>query len=174
MDQVRVSPALAADAAEIADVYLAARNDALPFLPRIHTDQQVRAWIADTLMLQCRVWVARSEQRIVGFLALNNDELEQLYVLPGQYRCGVGSTLLDVAKAESAGRLCLFTFQKNERARASTNLRVFASSIGMTVRATRSSSRTCNMSGGRRLDWKSRHCERSEDSMGRAIAAGSW
>ena len=118
MDQVRVSPALAADAAGIADVYLAARNDALPFLPRIHTDQQVRAWIADTLMLQCRVWVARSEQRIVGFLALDNDELEQLYVLPGQYRCGVGSTLLDVAKAESAGRLCLFTFQKNERARA--------------------------------------------------------
>jgi len=118
MDQVRVSPALAADAAGIADVYLAARNDALPFLRRVHTDEQVRAWIADTLMLQCRVWVARSEQRIVGFLALNNDELEQLYVLPGQYRCGVGSTLLDVAKAESAGRLCLFTFQKNERARA--------------------------------------------------------
>ena len=118
MDQVRVSPALAADAAEIADVYLAARNDALPFLRRVHTDEQVRAWIADTLMLQCRVWVARSEQRIVGFLALNNDELEQLYVLPGQYRCGVGSTLLDVAKAESAGRLCLFTFQKNEPARA--------------------------------------------------------
>jgi GNAT superfamily N-acetyltransferase len=118
MDHVCIGPGVAADAAEIGELYLAARNDALPFLPRIHTDERVRAWIADTLLLRCRVWVARSEQRIVGFLALNNDELEQLYVLPGQYRCGVGSKLLDVAKAESAGRLCLFTFQKNERARA--------------------------------------------------------
>jgi GNAT superfamily N-acetyltransferase len=113
-----ITSAIAADAAEIADVYLAARNDALPFLRRVHTDEQVRAWIADTLLLRCRVWVARSEQRIIGFLALDNEELEQLYVLPGRYRRGVGSTLLDVAKAASAGRLCLFTFQKNERARA--------------------------------------------------------
>jgi GNAT superfamily N-acetyltransferase len=113
-----ITSAIAADAAEIADVYLAARNDALPFLRRVHTDVQVRAWIADTLLLRCRVWVARNEQRIVGFLALDNEELEQLYVLPGRYRRGVGSTLLDVAKAASAGRLCLFTFQKNERARA--------------------------------------------------------
>jgi GNAT superfamily N-acetyltransferase len=115
---VRILRAVAADAEEIGDVYLRARSDALPFLPRIHTDEQVRAWIADVLLLRCRVWVARREEPIVGFLALNKDELEQLYVLPCYYRQGVGSTLLEVAKVVSAQRLCLYTFQKNKRARA--------------------------------------------------------
>jgi GNAT superfamily N-acetyltransferase len=118
MDEVCISPAVATDAAEIGELYLASRNDALPFLRRIHSDEQVRAWIANVLLVQCRVWVARREQRIVGFLALNKDELEQLYVLPDHYRSGVGSSLLEIAKAESSGRLCLFTFQRNPRARA--------------------------------------------------------
>jgi GNAT superfamily N-acetyltransferase len=144
----RITPAIAADAAEIADVYLAARNDALPFLRRLHTDEQVRAWIADTLLLQCRVWVARSQQRIVGFLALNNDELEQLYVLPGQYRRGVGSALLDVAKAESHGRLCLFTFQKNERARA------FYESQGFRIVDWNDGSRNDEREPDMRFEWK--------------------
>ncbi len=118
MDQVCISSAVAADAREISALYLVARDDALSFLRRVHSDEQVRAWISDVLLTQCRVWVARRDQRIVGFLALNQDELEQLYVLPGHYRTGVGSTLLEIAKAESPGRLRLFTFQKNERARA--------------------------------------------------------
>jgi ribosomal protein S18 acetylase RimI-like enzyme len=113
-----ISPAVAADATEIGDLYLVARNDALPFLRRVHSDEQVRAWIADVLLKKSRVWVARREQRMVGFLALNHSELEQLYVLPGHYRSSVGSSLLEIAKAESSDQLFLFTFQRNERARA--------------------------------------------------------
>lgn len=63
-------------------------------------------------------WVARLGGAIVGFMALVGSDLEQLYVLPGYYRCGVGRRLLDLAKARSPAGLCLYTFQKNRRARA--------------------------------------------------------
>lgn len=103
---------------EIADLYLASRADALPYLPRLHSDAQVRAWIAGIVMRRCRVWVARRGGRVVGFLALEGGDLDQLYLLPGHCRQGIGSRLLALAKRESSGRLRLFAFQRNARARA--------------------------------------------------------
>lgn len=61
--EVRLELAVPADAGEIADLYLASRADALPYLPRRHTHEEVRAWIADTVMRRCRVWVARQGGR---------------------------------------------------------------------------------------------------------------
>ena len=71
-------------------------------------------------VLLCRgeTWVARLDGHVVGFLTLIGDDLDQLYLRPGHYRRGIGSLLLTKAKERSAGRLHLFTFQRNERARA--------------------------------------------------------
>ena len=113
-----LEPATLEDAGEIASLYLASRADALPYLPRLHTDDDVQGWIASVVLRQCRIWVARQDGRIVGFLALDGDELDQLYLLPGHYRQGIGSRLLALAKRESSGRLHLYTFQRNARARA--------------------------------------------------------
>jgi len=117
-DPTSLKPATPDDASEIADLYLASRADALPYLPRLHTDEEVRSWIAGTVMRRCRVWIARRDGRVVGFLALDGDELDQLYLLPGHYRQGTGSRLVAMAKQESPGRLRLFTFQRNAHARA--------------------------------------------------------
>jgi GNAT superfamily N-acetyltransferase len=56
--------------------------------------------------------------RVLGFMALDGDELDQLYLRPGYYRQGIGSRLLALAKRESPGRQRLYTFQRNARARA--------------------------------------------------------
>ena len=117
-DDTCLTAATADDVAEITDLYLAARSDALPYLPRLYTNEQVRDWIADTIIRRCRVWVARCGGRILGFLALDEDYLNQLYLRPGHYRQGIGSRLLAVAKQESSGRLRLHTFQRNARAEA--------------------------------------------------------
>ncbi len=69
-------------------------------------------------MRRCRVWIVCRDGRVVGFLALDGDELDQLYLMPGHYRQGIGSRLVAMAKQESPGRLRLFTFQRNARARA--------------------------------------------------------
>ncbi|MDR6873827.1 GNAT superfamily N-acetyltransferase [Bosea sp. BE125] len=117
-DATRIERATADDAAEIAELYLASRTDALPFLRRVHSDAQTRCWIADTLLATRETWIARSGQSIVGVLALQGEDLDQLYLLPGWYRRGIGSLLLAKAKELSPTRLTLFTFQRNARARA--------------------------------------------------------
>jgi GNAT superfamily N-acetyltransferase len=106
------------DAAEIADLYLASRADALPYLRRVHTDREIRAWIRDVMLKQGETWVLRSGGRIVGFMTLAGSDLDQLYALPGFYRAGLGTRLLGKAKELSPERLRLFTFQRNERARS--------------------------------------------------------
>ena len=122
-----------ADAAEIADLYVRSRADALPFLRRVHSDEAVRGWIRNAIRVRPEVWVARAAGRIVGFLMLDGEELEQLYLLPGHYRRGIGSSLLAKAKQRSPTRLHLYAFARNTRARAfyeARDFRVTGSSDG--------------------------------------------
>lgn len=106
------------DAGEIASLYLASRAEALPYLRRCHSDADVRDWIATVMLATGETWVAREAGLILGFMMLDGEELEQLYLLPGHFRRGIGSHLLAKAKERSPVRLGLFTFQRNERARA--------------------------------------------------------
>jgi len=105
------------DAGEIAALYIASRSDALPYLHRVHTDVEVRGWIRDVVLKRGETWVVRKSGIIVGFLTLVGDEVDQLYVLPGHYRYGIGRQLLELAKKRSPERLYLYTFQRNARAR---------------------------------------------------------
>jgi GNAT superfamily N-acetyltransferase len=121
-------PATPADAGAVADVFLASRRDALPYLPALHSDEETRRWIADVVVPTGGAWVAVLDARVVGFAALTGagcDHLDHLYVLPGFYGRGIGSALLSKAKTLSPGRLRLFTFQRNVRARAFYEARGF-------------------------------------------------
>jgi GNAT superfamily N-acetyltransferase len=118
VERLVITRALESDAREIAEIYLASRSDALPYLPRLHTDTEVRAWIEDVALERGETWVARKDGSIVGFLTLMGDQVDQLYILPAHYRCGVGKQLLEVAKQRRPHRLYLYTFQRNARARA--------------------------------------------------------
>lgn len=113
------------DAMEIAELYLAARTDALPYLRRVHDDAAVLGWIKTVVLAQGETWVARHDGGILGFVTLVSDELEQLYLRPGHYRRGIGSMLLAKAKYRSPGRLHLFTFERNTTARAFYEARGF-------------------------------------------------
>jgi GNAT superfamily N-acetyltransferase len=106
------------DAAAIADVFFASRDDALSYLPKIHSDAEVRAWIYDKLLPSAETWVAELDGRIVGFAAIRGQELDQLYIEPGFYRRGIGSLLVAKAKERRPGGLWLYTFARNARARA--------------------------------------------------------
>ena len=107
-----------ADAPEIAALFIASRRDALPYLPEIHTEEDTRRWIPDAVLRKSAVWVAETDGAVVGFVSLTGDHVDHLYVRPGYYRRGIGGRLLAKAKEMSPARLRLFTFQRNERARA--------------------------------------------------------
>ncbi len=113
-----IEPASPRDAAEIAALYLASREAALPWLRRVHSDDEVRDWIATFRLAHGETWVARESGHILGFLCLDGEDIDQLYLLPGRFRRGIGSLLLTKAKERSPDRLTLFTFQRNRAARA--------------------------------------------------------
>jgi GNAT superfamily N-acetyltransferase len=71
------------------------------------------------------VWVAELGGVVVGFVSVAGDHLDHLYLLPGFYGRGIGSLLLDKAKELSPGRLRLWSFQRNDRARVFYEARGF-------------------------------------------------
>ncbi|GIJ26764.1 histone acetyltransferase [Micromonospora qiuiae] len=112
--------AQADDADAITQVFLASRAAAMPYLPRLHDDEQTRAWITYVVLPGCATWVAESPQtgEILGFAALDRDVLEHLYLRPDARRQGIGSALLDEVRRASPGGLSLRVFMRNTDARS--------------------------------------------------------
>lgn len=114
---ITIRPAGAADAAAVADVYLASFKATYDF-PPAHTDDEVRAWIRDDVVPAGGTWVALDPRgAIVAMMDVAPGTLDQLYVRPDRLGEGIGRGLLDVAMDQSPGGLTLYTFQVNARAR---------------------------------------------------------
>jgi GNAT superfamily N-acetyltransferase len=122
---VTLRPAGSEDAADISEVFLVTRREALPDLPKPHTDDEVRTWIRDVVLPTTAVWVAQSDGVIVGFFSLDGHILDHLYVHPDYQRAQIGTALLDQARSLSPRHLQLYTFAKNEGARRFYELRGF-------------------------------------------------
>jgi GNAT superfamily N-acetyltransferase len=103
---------------EIAEVWLRSRLVSVPAIPPPeHTDDEVRAWFRDVVLVDREVWVAQAADSIIALLVLEGDTVDQLYVEPGWIGKGAGSQLLGMAKQRRPGGLDLWTFQANEGAR---------------------------------------------------------
>ncbi len=83
-----------------------------------HTPEDDRRYFCEVLMRECRIWVAEQGGDVVGLMALGEGRIDQLHVDPDAQGRGIGSRLLELAKATCPTGLRLFTFQRNERARA--------------------------------------------------------
>lgn len=115
---VEVRAATPADAEAIASLFEASRLAAMPGLPKLHAPAETRAWFAGVVLPFCAVRVAEVAGRLLGFAAVNGDELAHLYVEPSSWRQGVGGLLLAEAKRLSPVRLTLHAFADNAAARA--------------------------------------------------------
>jgi len=115
---IEIRKAVAADVAVVAEVFIASQTDALPFLARLHTPQETRAFIANQVFPLSDMWVAEQKGHIVGMMALVGTHIDHLYLMPGHYRRGIGTLLLNKAKQLSPQKLTLYAFAVNARARA--------------------------------------------------------
>ncbi len=110
-----------ADAAGVADVYLASRKTFLPFAPLAHSDAEVRRWVAEVLIPSGGVTVAATTNKPIGMMALSRDGqldwIDQLYLHPSAVGRGIGSQLLERAKHELGSLIRLYTFQANTASR---------------------------------------------------------
>lgn len=92
------------------------RRACLRYLPDLHTPAEDAAFFQNRVFPSCHVWLAEAEGNLVGFIAMNGQWLDHLYVEPAWQGRGVGSALLAEAK-KSCAALELWTFQRNEQAR---------------------------------------------------------
>lgn len=115
-DGLVLRPAGPADLAEVAELYIATRRDALGQMPApVHTDAEIRDWVART-GAEKETWVAE-EDRIVGFAVLDGDWLDSLYVGPDRQGAGIGTALLEVVKAQRPDGFGLWVFASNASGR---------------------------------------------------------
>jgi GNAT superfamily N-acetyltransferase len=109
--------ATAQDAPLLARIHLQARAAAMPWLPVLHSEDDVVAWISNVVLAKQQVFIAVRDETAVGFSALADGWIEQLYVDPVAWRTGAGSALLQHAKERQPGGFRLWTFQRNAMAR---------------------------------------------------------
>lgn len=116
-----IRAATPADVGGVADVYLASRKFFLPYAPLVHSETEVRQWIAEILIPTGRVTVVTAGDEIVGLMDLSRDGdfgwIEQLYLAPSAVGRGLGSQLLQRAEQQLGPRLRLHTFQANTGSR---------------------------------------------------------
>ena len=117
--------ASAADAPEVATVYIASRRGAAAYLPTVGTDAEIRAFVVDRMVPERETWVAEDSGRIVAVLVLHGDEVDQFYVAPREQRRGVGDAMLAHAKQLRPTGLRLWAFQRNAPARSFYEARGF-------------------------------------------------
>ncbi|MFI1929813.1 GNAT family N-acetyltransferase [Streptomyces sp. NPDC020330] len=120
---VRLRRATPADAEAVTRVFLDSRAAAMPYLPRVHSDEDTLAWITHVVLpTSTAVWVAEEAGEggeLLGFAVLaGDDELDHLYLRPDALRRGIGSRLLAEVRGAAKGGLELYVFQRNAAARA--------------------------------------------------------
>ncbi|MGI8885617.1 MAG: GNAT family N-acetyltransferase [Gaiellaceae bacterium] len=100
----------------IADIYVASFRG-LTFLPRLHSDEEMRDWVRRVMAPGHEVSVGEMDGRLVGFASLRDGLLGHFYVHPDAQGRGVGSALLENVKLERPEGFELWVFQRNDRAR---------------------------------------------------------
>lgn len=118
--QVTVRPLVESDIDTAIRVWHVSKQEAYPYLPleQGRTVEEDGAFFRECILPGSIVWVAETDGEIAGFLALEGDYIDRLYVLPELQRRGVGEALLRAAVAASPSGVWLHTHQQNDRARA--------------------------------------------------------
>ena len=108
-----IEPARAMDGGSVGDI-LSEAVDARDWLPRLYSRAEELAF-ADQMIAAGWVHVIRDDRRVLGFLALDRTELHCLYIRAGFQGQGLGTALMDRAKAQS-DRLLLWSYAADQAA----------------------------------------------------------
>ncbi len=115
-DNVLIRLATSRDTNDVSSIYLASRKKFLDFASLVHSDEDIRQWIA-SIIAKGHITVAERNKQTLGMIALSKTEnmgcIDQLYVLPSAMNQGIGSLLIEFAKASLGSPIQLYTFQQN-------------------------------------------------------------
>ena len=101
------------DINRVADIWLKTNLKAHDFIPEQYWTSNYE--LVKEMMSQAEVYVYEDDKIIQGFVGLNNEYLEGIFVADEMQSCGIGKLLLDYIKKKKP-RLRLNVYQKNTRA----------------------------------------------------------
>ena len=119
--KVEIRPYLQSDFESIVILWRVAREISLPDiqLRKGHFFYEDVAYFRDHILPNNQVWVAADESGYpIGFMAIHNDLIDQLYLHPDHWRKGIGGQLLAHARTLSPHGLWLYTLQANLNAQS--------------------------------------------------------
>lgn len=102
-----------ADINKIADIWLDTNMKAHSFIPAQYWKSNFN--LVKELLLQATVYVYEDNQEIQGFIGLNDEYIEGIFVSDEAQSQGIGKALLNCAK-EKRDKLLLNVYQKNTKA----------------------------------------------------------
>ncbi|QCJ41250.1 GNAT family N-acetyltransferase [Bacillus sp. S3] len=82
----------------------------------IHSFENHVYFLKHILAEQYQIDLAIIDGKVVGMAAYNDREISQLYIHIDYQGIGIGQLLLEKVKAQSSGRLTLYTFEINKKA----------------------------------------------------------
>jgi len=109
----------ASDEARAAEIWLNSGQKEYTYLPQfqaLDSEKALRVF-HNVIVQECEIWLEADERCIRGFMAMQGSYIDRLYVDPKFQRQGVGTLLLQDAKAKNPTGLELRTHQQNQPAR---------------------------------------------------------
>ncbi len=102
-----------ADENRVADIWLETNLRAHGFIPAQYWYGNFEA--VKELLPQAEVYVYETNQKIQGFVGVNGEYIEGIFVCPGMQSKGIGKLLLEHIKGRKS-KLLLHVYRKNTRA----------------------------------------------------------
>ena len=102
-----------ADIDRVADIWLDTNLKAHDFISAQYWKRNFE--LVKEMLLQAEVYVYESDQKIQGFIGLNNDYIEGIFVSDKMQSQGIGKILINYVK-DKRKKLFLNVYQKNTRA----------------------------------------------------------
>ena len=83
-----------------------------------HTLEDAREYFSRVVVTENQIWVYERDGVPLGFLAIQGDFIDRLYVDPAYHRQGIGQALLMKARQLLPKHMWLYTHAENKMARA--------------------------------------------------------
>lgn len=108
-----------ADLSSASGVWLRSGQAEYHYLPEFQKldDKSAKDVFSRFIQDKCKVWVFETNDNVIGFMAMDGNLIDRLYVNPVNQRNGIGSALIDHAKKLYPDGLTLKTHQQNKVAR---------------------------------------------------------
>jgi putative acetyltransferase len=120
MQEIQIRPYRSDDLEPLVALWHASKRRAFPYVEvqQRYTLENDRGYFRRAVVPRADVWVAHRDDVLLGFMALEGDLIDLLFVAVLAQGQGVGTALVGLAKALAPQGLRAYTFQKNEAARS--------------------------------------------------------